>query len=103
VLLARLGINGGDGNSKRGGGGVGLLAAAGCGLQGKGDGEWLGLRFAGKEAAAFIGMGPEAPLARTPRRGGGGAVYWPQPLAMRPAGWASAESVAGLERVGSGP
>jgi hypothetical protein len=34
-----------------------------------------GLGFAGKEAATFIGAGPEAPLARTPRRGGGGAVY----------------------------
>jgi hypothetical protein len=39
VLLARPGINGGSGNSKRGGGGVGLLAASGGGLQGRGDGE----------------------------------------------------------------
>jgi hypothetical protein len=59
-----------------------------------------GLGLTGKKAATFIGAGPEAPLARTPSRGGGGAVYCRGHAASRMGfgrvcGWA--------ERVGSGP
>jgi hypothetical protein len=69
-----------------------------------------GLGFTGKKAATFIGVGPEAPLARTPSRGGGGAVYCRGHAASRmgfgrvygwaEAGWVGPTSSAQSGRIG---